>query len=745
MSLPVSPGAQWRREMLRRGRTRVQVERRDLKDRIGAADPGGVRLHMAFRVVVAIAAALALERLWSAVTGIGAAPVMLLGAVVAMLTASGIRENTRQRTFNAAWPVLPAAVLGGGAATLTSGVKWLTLVLFVVVSFVAVWIRRFGPAWLTYGMVGWQSYFFILFLGPPIHQFPIIIGALALSAVSTTLLLCTVLYQDPAKRLRRTIAAYRARARAVISAALDVLAEPDDRAPVKVLRTQLVQLSEIVLLLDGQLSEDRVLPPDVSPWALRRWVVDVEIGMDELVSAVLNYTEIAHQQPFTLTRRVREVLQAVGWADSDRAAALALQLADDPDAPAPARQLGRGADFLIDTVARWTSGELLQPATGEAKAALSEFESVLALRAGRLPGTAPLAEKAVKDADAPAWSPARLRLTTRQAVQASVAAALAIWIGHLISPQRYYWAVIAAFIAFTGTATASDTVRRSLGRVVGTTLGLLAAVGLSGLTAGHTPWTYVVLLISLGLAWYLFPISYGAMIFFLTVALGQLYGLLHEFTDQVLELRLAETVAGALIGAVVGLLVLPASAMRTLRVARVELLGHLADLLDSCRDLVLRGGGIPPVADRRAVTAQVVQLDADARQLVQAVQSLVTGRFFSSDRSGMRHRVAVLGSAAAAARAVASLVNRGYPRGTETDIDRPAYAAAMRELATESHRLASVPELENATAPEQQDIAARVGELLDPAVRGPARTAPLRHQLKRLADSLSLLTPRGRP
>ena len=57
----------------------------------------------------------------------------------------------------------------------------------------------------------------------------------------------------------------------------------------------------------------------------------------------------------------------------------------------------------------------------------------------------------------------RLALTTRQAVQVGVATSLAIVGGELISPSRWYWAVIAAFVVFAGTSSRGDVLTRGRG------------------------------------------------------------------------------------------------------------------------------------------------------------------------------------------------------------------------------------------------------------------------------------------
>ena len=178
------------------------------------------------------------------------------------------------------------------------------------------------------------------------------------------------------------------------------------------------------------------------------------------------------------------------------------------------------------------------------------------------------------------WNPlSRMSLTSRQAVQVAVAGTLAIIVGRQISETRYYWAVIAAFIAFTGTATRSETFIKAGNRVLGTLLGLGAGVALVHLTAGHTMWVLVAIIASMSMGFYLVNVSYACMIFFVTIMVSQMYSVLHEFSAGLLMLRLEETAAGAAIGVAVALLVLPTSTRDTVRAARSQYFTALADLL----------------------------------------------------------------------------------------------------------------------------------------------------------------------
>lgn len=319
----------------------------------------------------------------------------------------------------------------------------------------------------------------------------------------------------------------------------------------------------------------------------------------------------------------------------------------------------------------------------------------------------------------------RMRLTTRQAVQAAVAAALAIIVGEAISVQRFYWAVIAAFVGYAGTATSGETLQKGAGRIGGTVVGLIAAVGMANITAGHPVVALLAILICIFFAFLLQTVSYTAMIFFITVMLAQLYTLLGTFNDRLLVIRLVETVCGATIGILVALVVLPTHSRATLRVARQTFLEGLGDLLDACAATI---DGVVPDRDLMTLT---VALDASGRQLVQIRRAMTNGRLFGADRAGLRHRMSVLGSCAASARALAATISASGPRD-------PVLAAAIKELAVEARRLAEVPELGHPPPlpTGTVDVLSRLGPLLEQMREVDAVSVSA---LRRLGEALALL------
>jgi uncharacterized membrane protein YccC len=86
---------------------------------------------------------------------------------------------------------------------------------------------------------------------------------------------------------------------------------------------------------------------------------------------------------------------------------------------------------------------------------------------------------------AEAGQPRELAQTTRQVIQVGVATSLAIIIGELVSPARWYWAVIAAFVIFAGTNSRGDILSRGMQRVIGTVGGVIAGMGLAVVVGSH--------------------------------------------------------------------------------------------------------------------------------------------------------------------------------------------------------------------------------------------------------------------
>ncbi|MCX5207047.1 FUSC family protein [Streptomyces sp. NBC_00237] len=149
------------------------------------------------------------------------------------------------------------------------------------------------------------------------------------------------------------------------------------------------------------------------------------------------------------------------------------------------------------------------------------------------------------------------RPTTRQAFQVTAACAFALAIGQVLSEDRWYWAVGAAWWIFVNTASRGETLvrgfRRVLGTVVGIAAGFLVAIPLDG---APVPTAALVAVCVFGIFYTAGP-SYSWMMFFVTVMAGLLYGLLGVLHPGLLVLRVQETAVGAIGAALAVAVVLP--------------------------------------------------------------------------------------------------------------------------------------------------------------------------------------------
>ncbi|MCV7090846.1 FUSC family protein, partial [Mycobacterium interjectum] len=227
-----------------------------------------------------------------------------------------------------------------------------------------------------------------------------------------------------------------------------------------------------------------------------------------------------------------------------------------------------------------------------------------------------------------------LRPTTRQAIQVTVAASLAIVTGELVSPARWYWAVIAAFVIFAGTNSWGETLTKGWQRLLGTILGVPCGVLVATLFAGDTSAALIAIFVCLFCAFYFMSVTYSLMTFWITTMLALLYGLLGQFSFGVLMLRIEETAIGAVIGVTVAILVLPTNTRTTIRNDTRTFLTALSALIEvSTATMFGEEETASPTEQARQLDRTLQQFRISAKPLLAGVAGLAGRR---SIRRGLR-------------------------------------------------------------------------------------------------------------
>lgn len=605
------------------------------------SDPGLLRLRMATRTTAALGCSLLIMFAVTRATG-QPLTVALLGVVVTMVASRSVNEPDprRQRVTMALLPA-PAAV-AITAASLLSAHAVASDVAFVVIVFVAVYIRRFGPRGRALGMVAFMSYFFTLYLRASIAELPWMIGAVVVGTLCTFVMSTYVLPDRPERVLRSTIRALRARMAIVVDTTADAVrtGRTDERRRRR-MRARTIRLNETALMVQSQIEEHAdpaALWPGVSSEQLAPWLFDAELSIEWVATAgrraAAAFADIPAADRAELVASLEQLARAIRVPQAG-----GLGLA----ANRAQRILDRQPTTTVDDDAGQSAVRRLALAIINAATATAEVRAMVeglatATAAGEAAGDSAArpdaedAEQAAEDDGAPAEP--GLRPTTRQAIQVSVAAALAIVVGELVSPARWYWAVIAAFVIFAGTNSWGETLTKGWQRLLGTMLGVPCGVLVATAFAGDTTAALVAIFACLFCAFYFMTVTYSLMTFFITTMLALMYGLLGQFSFEVLMLRIEETAIGAVIGVAVAILVLPTHTRATIRNDTRAFLTALSALIEiSTATMFGEDAAASPTEQARELDRALQQFRTSAKPLLAGVAGLAGRR---SIRRGLR-------------------------------------------------------------------------------------------------------------
>ena len=383
------------------------------RTRLVAADPGLRRLRRlrsAARVVLGVIVALGLAV--PVVSALGQPLTSVaLAAVVAMISLLAVNDTgTRAQVITTLLMPL-SAVLSLTAAALTTGSTLAGEGVFLVVMFVAVYVRRFGSRATALGMAAFIAYFLALFLRTAPAAVPVMAGASVLGALAALLVRFGLLRERPDRLWTSGVRALQARVRTLLNAMDDLAADPSSLRRRRRVQDELVRLNGTALALETDL-DATALPEDRAD-ALRRRLLDVELAAGALVTTLGDLLAEPDAAP-----QAREALASVGAAlhrDPAGAAQVVREVADRLDAERAvglAMAVRRLASSAADLAA--ATATLQQP-----------YDRVA-------PAPDPDGDEDEEDEDG-----RRLRPTTRMAVQVVCAGAGAIAVGGLVYPGQW--------------------------------------------------------------------------------------------------------------------------------------------------------------------------------------------------------------------------------------------------------------------------------------------------------------------
>ena len=584
----------------------------ELRTAATGTDPGLVRLRLAtgalLSIVLALVLAIGLQRLT------GEQPtVVIMAAVLAMVSNIAVNEiavnRVRVTTALLVLPAMAAVALG----TVLAPHRLIADAVFVLIMIGGVYIRRFGPRGFAIGMAAVMAYFFSQFLGAQVSALPWLVLTAAIGVGSTLLVRGFLLTDKPEQTLERLVRAFRARVHSLIFAVAELLDADDEdnehaRRDVGRRRTR---LNETALLIAEHLERQD------EQGDLEVYVIDAELAAERLADTARYLVMTSGRPSDELRRPLLAGLRALGAATATgiaqaRVPAL-LETAQRQVAPLVEQVEGLGDDGQRVAFAVSRLGDAL--AEGRKHHPTAPADDLIDTAAPPTDEDTSEPDDTESRAAGPPERPG-LALTTRQAIQVGVATSLAIIGGELLSPSRWYWAVIAAFVVFAGTSSRGDVLTRGRDRLLGTIGGVVAGMALAFIVDGAVAPTLVLLLVCLFLAIYTVRVSPGLLAFWITAVLALLYGLIGQFSVATLVLRVEETAIGATLGMLAGFLILPTGTRAAFGNALDAVVDATHAVLDAAVDRILgRPVAVAPVDLARDLDAALGVLRLRARPL----------------------------------------------------------------------------------------------------------------------------------
>jgi len=180
-------------------------------------------------------------------------------------------------------------------------------------------------------------------------------------------------------------------------------------------------------------------------------------------------------------------------------------------------------------------------------------------------------------------STTRISASTRMAVQMAVGVGLAFFVGHQVFGQHWPWVVVTAYITASGNRGRGDVVYKGVLRLVGASVGTIAATVLANAFDPGDRWAVVAIFTVVAVAHWLRGWNYAFWAAGVTAALALLYGYSGVSGLSLLADRLGAVCVGAIIAVGSAWLVLPVRTTAVLKRRVADTLAELSDFLTAAR------------------------------------------------------------------------------------------------------------------------------------------------------------------
>ena len=557
--------------------------------RLEVVETGFARVRHGARTACAtVLSGLTLELVTSAFGVANQLPIMLFGAGACFfgaLLVTDPRRSDRVHTFG--WAAVAAAVAIFVTVELSRIAVWAAVAFLVLQMFLSYALRSWSLRAGNIAVIG----ALITFLAGAMHVTSDRIGWFVLASTVgfawVTVSEYVILPDAPVRSLRRSMDVFCRSAGDAVAGAADMLTGHAPYRAAKALRRSLDRVMRCRTAIESELSG--ALPPAFGQHDIEQLRVALycaERGIQEVINQA-NDPRWIDMLPVDIAGSITSALRALANALRDNTDAQSLD--------AIANELQSLRDPLCDAATpAATANETPHHPQGCALAALTTVGAAQLLaqstsQATALATVSPVASIAAVPASTTAAAQTRLYApsaartlapTMALAIQAAVAAVLAGLIAESLGNEQSLLVAWTAYVIIAGSAEAST--RRAWIWLAATIVGATAGVAIAASVPDNFVWTAVVVTVGVFFTIVSAPVSFPAMVFWMSIALVPLFATEGRYLDMIWDKAVAAFIGGC-VAAAVALTVAPIRLSHDLRPAVLQYLDALDAALESQR------------------------------------------------------------------------------------------------------------------------------------------------------------------
>ncbi|WP_160847270.1 FUSC family protein [Pontibacillus yanchengensis] len=558
---------------------------RHMSARLSASDPGRMRLMTAIKITLSVILSVITTNYFLLFLDNSSTNVTMpiFAGVVGLVSSFVLFDETEAQKKVTIWLMGLSSAISITTGSFLLDFYHLSDVMILIVVFLAFYLSRFSIRYFSICMIAFLSIYFTTILDIQFNQVAWYYLSITIGILYSYFFNFILLQYKPNQVLKKSMHSFHIQTNLILHLVKEMVISPSITSrQIKTLDRNLTKLNEYARNISGQLGTTN--PGNV--WKgiraneLRLYVYDAEMLMQTLSPTIQRLRELQAFQETPFQDALLDVLESIRNVRVLRDDNVLVQL----------NRAEKAIQALRAQIRNTTSEdqeEWLYLVRRIESIANHVIEGASELHEERVEHLEKDQEDIVEEDDSKTENQKGLYPATKKAIQAVIAGSVSVYLGYTLTPTHPYWILLSSFIIFMGTESVGSTFVKANQRTLGTVLGAVVGFGVAQLIS-HTTVEIAFIFFSIFMAFYLFPVSYSVMIFWITMIIAMLYDLLlGGITQEVMGVRVVDTFIGAYIGLLAATLVFPTKTRDKVAETMTMFLEELSSYIEAYLDHLL--------------------------------------------------------------------------------------------------------------------------------------------------------------